>query len=247
MLNNNGPLQNMWFSKGVHSVMSTIWGGTQAVKDYFSLKRQNDSLALENHRLYLMVKQYEAELAESHDHVTVKSTIAGNYIYFPAGITKISNGTQHNYMIIDKGSKDGVRVGCGVITTKGAVGIVDAVGSNYSYARSFKNHEMSVSARLGREGAIGPLSWDGRRGNQAILKEIPHHVPFEVGDTVFTSGFSSIFPPDIPLGLAGESKIVNGATYEIDITLFEDFSSLRYVTIVNNLGRSEINKLESEQ
>ncbi len=70
---------------------------------------------------------------------------------------------------------------------------------------------------------------------------------FQPGDTVFTSGFSSIFPPDVPLGTTGESRIVNGATYEIEISLFEDFGSLRYVTIVENLGRREIRDLEKEQ
>ena len=70
---------------------------------------------------------------------------------------------------------------------------------------------------------------------------------FEPGDTVFTSGFSSIFPPDIPLGTTGKSKIVNGATYEIEIELFEDFGSLRYVTIVENLGKGEIKQLEGRR
>jgi len=70
---------------------------------------------------------------------------------------------------------------------------------------------------------------------------------FEPGDTVYTSGYSSIFPPDIPLGVTGKSRIVNGATYEIDITLFEDFGALRYVTIVENKGQEEMHKLESGQ
>ena len=61
---------------------------------------------------------------------------------------------------------------------------------------------------------------------------------------MYTSGYSSIFPPDIPLGTAGEAKIVNGATYDIEVTLFEDFGALRYVTIVENIGKEEIEKLE---
>lgn len=88
------------------------------------------------------------------------------------------------------------------------------------------------------------MSWDGKSNAGAILKEIPHHVGFEKGDTVYTSGFSSIFPADIPLGTAGDAKVVNGATYEIKISLFEDFGALRYVTIVDNLGRDEMKELE---
>jgi rod shape-determining protein MreC len=103
---------------------------------------------------------------------------------------------------------------------------------------------MSISARIGREGSVGPLTWNGRSSSGAILSEIPHHMEFEVGDTVYTSGYSSIFPPDIPLGVIGKSKIVNGATYEIDVTLFEDYGALRYVMIVGHLGKEEIKKLE---
>jgi POT family proton-dependent oligopeptide transporter len=43
----------------------------------------------------------------------------------------------------------------------------------------------------------------------------------------------------------GKAKIVNGATYEIDVTLFEDFGALRYVTVVENTGQNEINSLEN--
>ena len=246
MLSHNGAMQNVWFSKGIHAVMGTLWGGTEQIKDYFSLRKVNESLALENHELRTKLAQYEA-MEQEADEKMQTSDIAGGFRYIPASIMKISNNTQHNYMIIGKGSEDGVTTGSGVITGKGAIGVVDAVSSNYSYAISFKNHEMNISARLGKEGAVGPLSWDGKSRNGAILKEIPHHVEFEPGDTVFTSGYSSIFPPDIPLGTTGKSKIVNGATYEIEVTLFEDFGSTRHVTIVENLGKDEIKKLERKR
>ena len=111
---------------------------------------------------------------------------------------------------------------------------------------AFTNSECVVSARLGLEGAIGPLSWDGISQKGALLKEIPCHLDVNPGDTVFTSGHSSIFPPDIPLGITGETKIINGATYEIKVELFEEFSKVRYVTVVSNDGRKEISNLENQ-
>ena len=62
--------------------------------------------------------------------------IAGNYRYTPATIMKISRNTQHNYMIIDKGSADGVVTGSGVITGKGAIGVIDAAIEQVSKQRS---------------------------------------------------------------------------------------------------------------
>ena len=248
MLSNNGTLQRMWFSEAAQGFMGSILGSSQKLKDYFNLRSANDSLALENHELRVRLAQMEEAMAAAGAAIPeFASGKTRKYSYIPASIMKISNNKQHNYMIIGKGAADGVTEGAGVITSKGAVGIVDAVSEHFSYARSFKNHEMSISARLGRYGAIGPLSWNGRTSAGAILKEIPHHVEFHEGDTVYTSGHSSIFPADIPLGTTGKAKIVNGATYEIEVTLFEDFAALRHVTIVENLGRDEMKTLEADK
>lgn len=244
MLSNNGPLQGMWFSRGAQNFMGAIWGGSQSVKDYFSLKSINDMLAQENEALKMRVTELESINSENGRDSLMK--YSDEYSFIPAEIVKISNNTQHNYIIVGKGSDDGVTEGAGVITGHGAIGVIDAVSPHFSYARSFKNHDMSISARIGREGSVGPLTWDGRSSSGAILSEIPHHMQFEVGDTVYTSGYSSIFPPDIPLGTIGKSKIVNGATYEINIRLFEDFGALRYVILVNNLGKEEMKQLEEE-
>jgi rod shape-determining protein MreC len=246
MLKNNGPIQNIWISKGMHAISGTIWGSTQNIKQYFSLRKTNDELALENFALRTELARIKGEHNDSLD-ILNSGKVIGDFRYTPATIAKISNNSQHNYMIISKGSRDGIVKGSGVITGKGAIGIIDAVGEGFAYARSFKNHEMNISARLGNQGAIGPLSWDGKSPDIAILKEIPHHMEFSPGDTVFTSGFSSIFPPDIPLGTAGEAKVVNGATYEIKVKLFEDFNSLRYVTVVENIGKDEIKRLEDKR
>ena len=244
MLSNNGPLQGIWFSRGAQNFMGAIWGGSQSVKDYFSLKSINDMLSQENEALKMRVTELESLASESGRDSIMK--YSDDFSFIPAEIVKISNNTQHNYIIVGKGSDDGVKEGAGVITGKGAIGVIDAVSPRFSYARSFKNHDMSISARIGREGSVGPLTWDGKSSSGAILSEIPHHMQFEVGDTVYTSGYSSIFPPDIPLGTIGKSKVVNGATYEISIRLFEDFGALRYVILVNNLGKEEMKQLEEE-
>lgn len=243
MLCHNGELQKTWISQGTHSISAFLWGGAERVKDYFSLRKQNDRLAEENFRLQNIIRKYNIETEESAGADSV-SDIAGCYRYVLASAVKTSHNKQHNYLILDKGREDGIEELSGVITDKGVIGIVDAVGQHYSYARSFKNTGMTVSARLGKEGPVGELIWNGVTSNGAVLREIPHHIPLHPGDTVYTSGFSAIFPPDIPLGITGEATVVNGSTYDIDITLFEDFSAVRYVTIVSNTDEEEITELE---
>ena len=248
MLRSSAPLQDTWIAKGGQAVMGEVWGFTQSVGDYFSLKQKNDSLALENFQLRARMADLEEFISDSIRVSRLPSDgIAKGYRYIPATISKISNNTQHNYIIIGKGAADGVVKGSGVITGKGAIGVIDAVSEHFSYARSFQNHGMSISARIGRTGITGPMTWDGIHSDRALLQEIPHHLEITPGDTVFTSGFSSIFPPDIPMGITGESRIVNGSTAEIKVQLFEDFSALRYVTIVENLGKKEISELEGKK
>ncbi len=248
ILRNSAPLQDTWFAKGGQAVMKELWGWSQSVSDYFSLREQNDSLALENFRLRTKLESLEEYVADSllAQRVYSKGDVGG-FIYIPAKINKISNNSQHNYIIVNKGEADGVEKGAGIITEQGAIGVIDAVSEHFSFVRSFQNYGMSISARLGREGASGPLSWDGMHSNTALLKEIPHHLSVTPGDTVYTSGYSSIFPADIPLGIVGESRIVNGSTYEIQVAMFEDFKALKYVTIVQNLNKDEIKTLEDRK
>lgn len=246
MLSRNNQIQRLWIARISHGFMARTWGASQSVSNYFSLKRQNDELALENDRLQKLVRGYELAAREA-DPASTPVLADNGFNYIPATIIKSSTNTQHNYLIIDKGSEDGVTRNSGIITDKGVIGIVDAVSSHYSYAISFLNTELFISARLGNSGAVGPLAWDGTGSDRAILKEIPLQFKFAPGDTVYTSGYSTIFPPDIPIGVAGESKIINGATNEIKVDLFQNHKALKYVTIVSNTRAAEIEAIEKQE
>jgi len=249
MIKHNGEAQNFFLSKWSHAVMAKLWGGTESVRDYFLLRKHNEELAQENYNLGLQLKQAQLQLDQylTENFVPDSSNVVGGFLYGKATIAKISRNKQHNYIIIDKGRKDGVTSETGIITPSGVIGIVDAVGENYSYAVSLMNTNLSVSARIGSEGGVGPLSWDGKSTNGAVLKEIPLQVKFHAGDTVYTSGYSNIFPSGIPIGEIEGSKIVNGATYDIQVRLFQDFNSVRYVTLVTNVGKKEIEELEKAE
>ncbi|MBR1872924.1 MAG: rod shape-determining protein MreC [Bacteroidales bacterium] len=244
LLHNNGRVQNFFISKWMHSFMAKTWGAAENVRYYFSLSGMNEDLASENFALARQVDYYKSLTgAEAPSGLTE----VGDYRYLPASIVKSSRNKQHNYLIINKGSEDGVTPRSGLVSSCGVVGIVDAVSKHYSYAISFMNTEFSVSARLGREGSVGPLVWDGKATDGAVLGQIPLQQKFAPGDTVYTSGYSSIFPSDIPIGVVGDSKVVNGATYEIKVRLLQDFGALRFITVVSNKGREEISSLENRE
>ena len=246
MLKHSGSLQDIWVTKASHRVMAWVWGGFDSIGHYFSLKAENDNLAAENAMLTeaLRHSQDRVQAAVENGMLNDSTLIFAGFTHIPASIVKISRNKQHNYFILDKGYEDGVQPQSGVITPSGIVGIIDAVDKHYSYGLSFMNTGISISARLGNEGAVGPLTWDGVTMDGAVLKEIPLQYRFQKGDTVYTSGHSLLFPPDIPLGIAGEAKVVNGATNEIAVRLFQDFSAIRYVSVVHNDAFDEIEQFE---
>lgn len=245
MLKNSATLQNIWINRASHFIMGKLWSGGETVRNHFSLEKQNAALYEENFRLNEQLRAYRlAEEAEKETGAVVTPSLRFKYI--PATVTKISRNSSHNYIILNKGSEDGVKPYSGIITSKGVVGIISAVDKHYSYGLTLMNTNVSVSSRVGETGTVGPLIWDGRHSNKALLKDLPLHYDMAIGDTVRTSGFSSIFPPDIPIGVTGQTTVADGSTNVTEVTLFEDFSTLRYVTVVENPERAEISDLENE-
>ncbi len=239
-----GSVQNSMLTEGTHWLMDEVWGGMEGFKYYFSLNRENSLLAEENEKLHIELAHYQSESERAAHSLDVADTI-DNFVYLPAKIRKTSRNRQHNYIILDRGSDDGVHPLSGVVTEHGVLGIVDAVSRHYCYARSFRNPDMEVSARIGLTGPLGTLSWDGLKEDGAILNGIPQHIDVQVGDTVYTSGFSDIFPADIPLGTI-VSTGGGGTHYKINIRLFTNARSRRFATIAYNIDMEEIENLEEE-
>ena len=243
MLRSSSVIQNIWINRLSHRTMAALWGGEESLKSYFSLRKKIEIVSRENEELSRALRVMRSESIKAE---VVSPEEADGFSYTPASIVKMSRNNQHNYIILDKGSEDGVEPGDGIITSCGVIGIVDAVDLHYSYGQSMMNVNTKVSARIGHTGITGPLSWNGKTSYGATINDLPLHIAPEKGDTVFTSGISAIFPADIPLGITGEMKIVSGATKMLDVRLFQDYSAVRYVTIVKKTGKDEITRLEQD-
>ena len=77
--------------------------------------------------------------------------------------------------------------------------------------------------------------------------DLPQYATYEKGDTVITSGFSSFFPANIPVGIIEETEedydeIFNKAR----VKLFVDFSNIDRVYLVGNNKKEEQEQLEKE-
>ena len=102
LLSHNNQLQRLWFMRISHGFSAKVWGVTQKVNDYFSLKQQNEKLALENGRLTSEVRSLRMALNEA-DSTFLPELKENGFMYVPATIVKSNRKSQHNYLILDKG------------------------------------------------------------------------------------------------------------------------------------------------
>ena len=246
LLHSGSTLQNIWINRVSHRTMAFLWGSGETIRSQFQMDELNQELQAENARLQERLRAYERMEVEQEELDRMAARESEAYRYTPATVVTMSRHRTHNYIILNKGSEDGVHPQSGIISDLGVVGVVEAVDRHFSYGLTLMNPDMSIGARLGNSQLVAPLSWNGRSSGRAIMRDLPPHIDVAPGDTVRTSGFSTIFPPDIPIGITGGSRIVDGSTRQVDVDLFQDFSKLRYVTIVENLDRTVITALEAE-
>ena len=242
ILKSSSAIENVWFNRFSHRVMAAVWGGAKKVGDFVALADVNSALIEENAALteqILRMREREVPVLDSN--------LESRYSFILGRISKMSVNTAHNYIIIDKGSEDGVSPNSGIISAQGVVGMVTAVSRHFSYGLTLMNPRFNISARLGRNGVVSPVFWDGKNTDGAEMSDLPIKYSIAPQDTVWTSGFSTLFPPDIPIGVVVDQKTVNGATKQASIRLFQDFKELNYVLIVNNSGSQEMRELENRQ
>ena len=240
LLHASSTLQDIWLTRASHRTMAFLWGSGETVRTQFQMERLNRELQSENARLQERLRAYERGGAEQEELARMAEREADSYRYTPATVVKMSRNRTRNYIILNKGSEDGIRPQSGIISDRGVVGIVESVDRHFAYGLTLMNPEMSIGARLGSSDVVAPLTWDGRSTGRALVRNLPPHYEVAPGDTVRTSGYSSIFPPGVPIGVTGGSRLVDGSTRQVEVTLFQDFAALRYVTVVENLERTEI-------
>ncbi|GET30030.1 cell shape-determining protein MreC [Prolixibacter sp. SD074] len=237
--------QHVKFLNSSNRVTGSIYNGYWGVAQYFSLKQINNELAEENARLRSELMREELSKigndAPEHD-----SLYRQNFFFITAKVINNSVNRAHNYILLNKGSRHGIKPDMGVVSSDGVVGVVTNVSKNYCTVISILNNRLKISAKIKRNNYFGSFTWDGGDYRKAELDEIPFHVDVAKGDTIVTSGYSAIFPEGLMLGTVSDYSLQGGGNfYKITVDLSVDFKNLVYVDVIQNKTRDEILKLES--
>ncbi|MDQ3141540.1 MAG: rod shape-determining protein MreC [Bacteroidota bacterium] len=217
-------------------------------KGYLNLKTLNQSLLDENARILAL------QLNKSHVHhnpndssqefLTIDSL---NYKVIACRVINNSVDKRNNWISLNKGGKDGIKPGMGVITSKGIVGVVTDTSHQFSLVMSVLHSKSHLSAKLKRSGFFGPLEWNGRQADLAQLEHIQKYADIRLGDTVVTSGYSLLFPENHIIGTVHLYKINAGSfTFNIDVKLSQTLSNISEVYVISNPFSSQLQKLDRQ-
>lgn len=168
------------------------------------------------------------------------------HIYRPK-VVKNTYNSRNNYFIIDQGSKQGIEDGMAVICPQGVVGVIINTSENYARGMSVLNSKFEITPYLPaielRQGVIG---WSGMDYQYADLKEVNRTEQVKKGMAVVTSNYSSIFPPNIPIGTVQNVSLKNKSNFhQITLKLATDFNRLNTVYCVKNNYHLEIDSLSN--
>jgi len=147
-----------------------------------------------------------------------------------------------HYVIINRGSNDGILRGMPVVTDQGLVGRVDAVIADAARVQLITDPASKVNVRL--QNADVEASLVGSVTGDVLLELIPQDAVLETGDLVLTSGLGGGYPPDLIIG-----QVVNIRSRDFD--LFQratvqpvvDFNRLQIVLVIVNFKPIDISPL----
>lgn len=245
MIVNYNNYQRVSFLNSSNVISGGILDAYSSVTEYFSLGKINNNLLIENNRLRVAL-QNEIQYRTDNNLFEQDTTIEKNYYFTSAHVVNNSVNNRYNYITLNKGSKHGIVLDMGVLSENCVIGIVMNVSKHYCTVISVLNERSGISAKIKRNDYFGSLSWDGKDYRRVSLDEIPFHVALSRGDTIVTSGYSSIFPGGLLLGTIKDLSHEGGDNfYKISVQLSTDFKQLNTVYIIRNRKKEEILELES--
>ena len=249
----NTGYQRIVLLSSANAMAAHMYQTSESVIDFFKskniLRQENIKLYGENTDLRNQIVDLQNEIGRIRVAQTDTTYIpAENDLqYIPAKIINKSTNKHKNYITINKGERDGIAPGMGVIATDGVVGIVKNVSEKFAVVIPILNPEISINAKFKSHGYIGPVVWLGHDYRYANMTDIARHVRVHRGDSIITSGLTTVFPEGIPVGTIEKCHLgENDAYHIIKIRLAVNFQTLSYVRVIRNNNRTEWEALEEE-
>jgi rod shape-determining protein MreC len=206
-----------------------------APRDVARLTQLNDQLESEVSRLQAQIielQQENSELQVLSALLDFARTHAENEYITAAVIGRDISPFLH-YVIINRGSDDGLRRGMPVVSSQGLVGRVAAVTADGARVQLINDPDSAINVRIQPSGAEGLLQ--GSITGDITIEAIPQDAKINNGDLVLTSGLGGNYPPDLLIGqISGVRQRPVELFQTASVEPVVDFSQLEIVLVIVN-------------
>lgn len=202
-------------------------------EENLELKKENAELKLES------IRYREALLENIRFRRLIGLRQKDEFDLIPA--TVIGHGASQftSTILLDAGKKQGIEQNMPMITADGLAGKIITVGNNYSEGHILLDRNFRVSAKIQRTRLNGIVRWS--KGNFCSMDDIPRRADVRKGDIVITSGYSTIFPAGLRIGIVVESSDrMNELFKKVTIQSSVDFNKLEEVFIIRKVKADSI-------
>lgn len=196
-------------------------------KSYLIQKNVNESL--------------EKEIQELKETLELNQTLT-EYDTINATILSRNKSYWFNNITIDKGKKDGIKVGMAVITKNGLVGKISKTSYTSSEIKLITsddvNYKVSVAIKTNDSDNYAILNGYNKKTGLIKLTGVDKTTNVAKEDQVVTSGLGGLFPGGIYVGTVEKIK---SDKYDLSKTLYiktaQDFNNIHYVTVLKEKSK----------
>jgi rod shape-determining protein MreC len=220
-----------------HAVIRTIRSAQGLWSHYFDLVNvSEENLALREDLGWALEKSNqlkEVELSNLRLRNLLKFQKSVSSRFLAAEVIGKDPSPWFRSVIIDKGSRDGVKKGLPVVIPDGVAGQITEVAGGYSKVLLIIDQNSAVDALDQRTRARGIVA--GGDENRCVFKYVLRKHEISVGDTVISSGLDGVFPKGLRVGqVSGVIRRSAGIFQEVTVTPFADFEKLEEVLVILN-------------
>jgi len=238
----------IFFQKGIKSfffsisspIQKSFWGMGDSVSGFFGSISEGKRMWQENEELKLKIQSLIAENVALLDLKKENESLRGALDLglkneFELSFAEIvSKDVSQDFILIDKGSKDGLEKGMPVITwQKALVGRIYEVYEGFSKVILISNKESSFDAQISGQDISGVVK--GKGNLSLYLDFVAKEEEIKKDDIVITTALSGIFPAGILVGKISDIKKSDLEPFQEDgITPAFDLKIERDVFIITN-------------
>jgi len=230
------------FTGGAVSVQEWFATRYQAIQQFLAAPRDIVSLRTRNAELEAQVSQLQAQVIDLQQRVTQTEILSAlvdfsrsnpESSYKAASVIGRDPSPFLQYIIINRGSNDGVQRGMPVVTNEGLVGRVDAVIADAARVQLITDPASSVNIHLKNASTDAMLV--GSVTGDVSLDLISQDATVQSGDLILTSGLGGGFPADLIVGqVVSVRKLPAELFQQATVQPAVDFSRLQIVLVITN-------------